>query len=155
MWREDYEDPKLDETLEGMWKDVEPLYNELHTYVKRKLEKMYSKLNKDNKLIPAHLLGNMWAQSWVNLYERTKPYNGSSIDVTAVMKEKNFTALQMFEISDKFFTDLGLPKNDMSYDVNRGAIIEKPKDRTITCHGEFLSLTCKLHFLITQSSSYS
>jgi peptidyl-dipeptidase A len=135
LWREDYEDEELEETLESMWKDVEPLYNELHKYVKNKLAKIYSQVDKNKDLIPAHILGNMWAQSWVNLYDRIKPFEGGSqIDVTSIMKDQNFTALKMFEMSDKFFMDLGLPPNDMSYDTAKGAIIEKPKDRVITCH---------------------
>lgn len=40
----------------------------------------------------------------------------------------------MFEKSDEFFKGLGLPPNDMSYNESRGAVINKPEDRTITCH---------------------
>lgn len=40
----------------------------------------------------------------------------------------------MFEESDRFYKALGLEPNDMSYDVSKGAIIEKP-EQTITCHG--------------------
>jgi peptidyl-dipeptidase A len=114
MWRESYEDEKFIENVDKMWSQVEPLYNELHTYVKRKLEKLYGdKMDKKSDLIPAHLLGNMWAQSWVNLYDRTKPYDdGSLIDVTDKLKE-NWSVIQMFEESDRFYKDLGLEPNDM------------------------------------------
>lgn len=68
MWRSKYEDDKLIETVDALWKEVEPLYNELHTYVLNELKLMYgSKIDKDAKLIPAHLLSNMWAQSWVRI----------------------------------------------------------------------------------------
>jgi peptidyl-dipeptidase A len=40
----------------------------------------------------------------------------------------------MFKMSDKFYTDLGLEINDMSYNESLGAVINKPTDRTITCH---------------------
>jgi peptidyl-dipeptidase A len=61
MWRESYEDDNFVANVDKMWSQVEPLYKELHTYVRRKLQKMYSKdMDKDSKLIPAHLLGNMW-----------------------------------------------------------------------------------------------
>lgn len=40
----------------------------------------------------------------------------------------------MFERSDDFFKGLGLPANDMSYNESLGAIINKPENRTITCH---------------------
>ncbi|CRL05281.1 CLUMA_CG018154, isoform A [Clunio marinus] len=135
MWRESYEDENFTDNVDKMWSEVEPLYNELHTYVKRKLEKIYDKeMDKDSDLIPAHLLGNMWAQSWVNIYERVKPFaSGSLIDVTENLQTK-FNVLQMFEESNRFYMDLGLENNDMSYNETLGAVIEKPTDRVITCH---------------------
>lgn len=122
-----------------MWLQVEPLYNELHTYVKRKLQAIYDKeMDKNSDLIPAHLLGNMWAQSWVNLYERIKPFkDGSLIDITKTLKEK-MSVLQMFEESDRFYKDLGLEPNDMSYNETLGAVINKPTDRVITCHASVI-----------------
>lgn len=136
MWRESYEDENFIANINRMWDEVKPLYKELHTYVKRKLLKIYGdKMDADDELIPAHLFGNMWAQSWVNLYDRIKPFkDGSLIDITDKLKEKKYTVLQMFEISDKFYKDLGLEPNDMSYDESKGAVINKPTDRTITCH---------------------
>ncbi len=75
------------------------------------------------------------AQSWVNLYERIKPFpDGSSIDVTDSMIRQNVSVLEMFELSDDFFQGLGLPPNNMSYDESLGAVINKPENRTITCH---------------------
>jgi peptidyl-dipeptidase A len=136
MWRESYEDKNLIENVDRMWSEVEPLYNELHTYVRRQLKKIYGdKMDDKDGMIPAHLLGNMWAQSWINLYEDIKPFkDGSSIDITENLKKKNVTVLEMFEISDKFYKDLGLPGNEMSYNETIGAIINKPTDRVITCH---------------------
>ena len=43
LWRSDYDDPNFAQTLERLWKQVEPLYNELHTYVRNKLLKLYGK----------------------------------------------------------------------------------------------------------------
>ena len=42
---------------------------------------------------------------------------------------KGYTARKMFELSDKFFTDLGLDK--MTDTFWRKSVIEKPKDRPI------------------------
>ena len=139
LWRESYEDDNFVANVDKMWIKVEPLYRELHTYVKRKLQKIYEKeMDKDSDLIPAHLLGNMWAQSWVNLYDRTKPFaNGSLIDITAKLN-KTRTILQMFEESDKFYKGLGLEPNDMSYNESLGAVIRKPDDRVITCHASVI-----------------
>jgi peptidyl-dipeptidase A len=58
MWRAKYEDKKLIEKVDELWKVVEPLYNELHKYVKNELRYMYGpKMNPKDKNIPAHLLG--------------------------------------------------------------------------------------------------
>ena len=70
MWRESYEDEKFVENVDKMWSQVEPLYNELHTYVRRKLQKMYSKdMDKNEDMIPAHLLGNMWVSFGAQMYQ--------------------------------------------------------------------------------------
>lgn len=90
-------------------------------------------INSNDTLIPAHLLGNMWAQSWVNLYDRIKPFSTSSdIDITASLLRNNFTALKIFQESDRFYQSLGLESNNMSY--TGASIIEKPDDRLIVCH---------------------
>lgn len=133
MWRDTYEDPNFIDNIESLWNKVKPLYSELQKFMKRKLAKMYSgKVKESEELIPAHLFGNMWAQSWINLYDATKPYEkGALIDTSEAMQKQNYTALKMFKMSDQFFKDLGLEPNDMSYGPN--AIIEKP-DREIACH---------------------
>ena len=45
LWRSDYDDPDFRNTLDRLWKQVEPLYNDLHTYVRNKLLKIYGKSN--------------------------------------------------------------------------------------------------------------
>lgn len=140
MWRDDYEDDNFEQTIDSLWKQVEPLYDELHKYVRRRLIDIYGdKMDQQGTLIPAHLLGNMWAQSWVNLYEKIKPFeHGSNIDITDALQAQKYNALKMFKTSNDFYMGLGLANNSMSYDTSRGAIIEKPKDRVITCHGKLL-----------------
>lgn len=79
MWRSDYEDPEFMEKVENIWKKVQPLYDALHEYTRYKLLNIYGdKMDRDDPLIPAHLLGNMWGQSWVNLFNRIKPFNTTS-----------------------------------------------------------------------------
>lgn len=135
MWRSRYEDDKLIEKVDKLWEQVEPLYDELHTYVRYKLLKIYgNKLDKADPYIQAHLLGNMWGQNWVHLYDRTKPFsNGSSFDVTDKMIAENVTIYNMFERSDQFYQSLGLPSSEMSYGPK--AMIERPDNGTqVACH---------------------
>jgi hypothetical protein len=76
----------------------------------------------------------MWAQTWGNLLSMSQPYQGvPSLDVTPAMVEQNYTAVQMFRISDKFFTDLGLIK--MPDEFWNKSMLVKPEDgREVTCH---------------------
>lgn len=78
-------------------------------------------------------MANVWSQSWVNLYDDTKPFKKSkNTDVTTKLKELKYDTLKMFQISDEFYQSLGLESNEMSYTGE--SIIEKPQDRIIQCH---------------------
>eukprot|EP00094_Tigriopus_californicus_P003982 TCALIF_03835-PA protein Name:"Similar to Ance Angiotensin-converting enzyme (Drosophila melanogaster)" AED:0.12 eAED:0.12 QI:128/0.66/0.42/1/1/1/7/0/623 len=84
--------------------------------------------------IPAHLLGNMWAQSWNNLGSFLKPFpDKPAIDVTDAMFEQGWTPKIMFEKAEDFFLSMGLPP--MREEFWNGSIIEKPDDgREMVCH---------------------
>ena len=79
----------LSAQLEEMWTGIEPLYKQLHAYVRRKLRIQYGRMVPLDGPIPAHLLGNMWAQSWSNLDDYTAPYPSKrSLDVTLTLKHQ-------------------------------------------------------------------
>ena len=76
LWRSGYDmtPEQFSADLERVWKQVEPLYKELHTYVRRKLIQKYgAAAQRKDGMIPAHLLGNMWAQEWGNIYDLVAP----------------------------------------------------------------------------------
>jgi peptidyl-dipeptidase A len=95
VWRGGY-DMKPDEfaaETERLWGQVKPLYNELHCFVRGKLNAKYGDavVSKTGK-IPSHLLGNMWAQQWSNIYPLLEPYKGvASLDVTSALKKQRET----------------------------------------------------------------
>ena len=61
MWRKRFEVDDLESIVDNLWKEVEPLYTELHKYVRYKLLDLYGdKMDKSDDMIPAHILGNMW-----------------------------------------------------------------------------------------------
>lgn len=41
MWLSAYEDSKFLDNMKAIWKKVEPLYDEIHTYTKKKLATIY------------------------------------------------------------------------------------------------------------------
>jgi len=132
-WRSWYEVDNLESAVAGLYADLKPLYEELHAYVRYKLSLKYpGKISKDGP-IPAHLFGNMWSQSWVNIYDLVEPFKGQpSLDVTKNLVGQNYTAKKMVELAESFFVSLGLKKLPQSfYDKS---MIEKPKDREVICH---------------------
>ncbi|CAL1265728.1 unnamed protein product [Larinioides sclopetarius] len=134
LWRESYESATFEEEVEELWQTIKPFYEQLHAYVRRRLMQQYPEIGiKADGPIPAHLLGNMWAQNWGNILEIAKPYpKKNSIDVTGNMEQKKMTALEMFKSSEDFFTSLGLIP--MTPEFWNRSIIEKPTDREMVCH---------------------
>lgn len=57
-WRSLYESKNLEQDLEQLYQDLQPLYLNLHAYVRRSLHRHYGSqhINLDGP-IPAHLLG--------------------------------------------------------------------------------------------------
>ena len=66
MWRSKYDMPpdEFTKELDRLWDQVRPLYLKLHAYVRMKLRAKYGDLVPASGPIPAHLLGNLWAQEW-------------------------------------------------------------------------------------------
>lgn len=133
-WRSWYEVDDLESDVEGLYNDLKPLYEELHAYVRFKLRQKYPGKFGEKDPIPAHLFGNMWSQSWINIYDLIEPYKGQpSLDVTPNMVKQKYTPLKMVQLAESFFTSIGLKKLPQSfYDKS---LIEKPSDgRNVICH---------------------
>ena len=75
MWRSKYDMPpdEFTKELDRLWDQVRPLYLKLHAYVRLKLREKYGDDVPENGPIPAHLLGNIWAQDWTNIYPLVAP----------------------------------------------------------------------------------
>jgi peptidyl-dipeptidase A len=164
VWRGAY-DMKPDEfaqETERLWGQVKPLYDELHCFVRGKLNAKYGDavVPKDGK-IPAHLLGNMWAQSWSNVYPLLEPYKGvASLDVTAALKKQRDAefarirseskartpeqiadashkadaemSVKMTKVAEDFYVSLGMPKLPDSF--WKKSMLTRPRDREVVCH---------------------
>lgn len=129
-WVQNYETENISEIVDALWEEVSPLYKKLHSFVRKKLNDIYPNKLPQDGTIPAHLLGNMWAQSWVNLYNNLT--QGSTLDVTPEMKRKGWNATKMFRTSESFFTSLGLePMTDTFW---KKSMTVKPEGRKVVCH---------------------
>ncbi|WP_041592842.1 M2 family metallopeptidase [Terriglobus roseus] len=76
LWRAGYDmkPAEFSAELNRAWTQLEPLYRELHTYVRHRLIAKYgAAADRKDGLIPAQLLGNTWAQEWGNIYDIVAP----------------------------------------------------------------------------------
>lgn len=136
LWRSNY-DMKPDEfsaEMERLWLQVKPLYDSLHTYTRWKLSEKYGKrLVPEDGPIPAHLLGNMWSQTWSNIYPLLKPEKGDAgYDLTKILIEKKTDAKEMVRYGEGFFTSLGLEPLPQTFWER--SLFVKPQDREVVCH---------------------
>ena len=136
MWREKYdmEPDAFAAEMERLWQQVKPLYDSLYTYTRRKLVQKYgTQIVPENGPIPAHLLGNMWAQTWSNIYPLLAPSGADrGYDLTAVLKGRNTDAQQMVRYGETFFTSVGFESLPQTF-WERSMFV-KPADREVVCH---------------------
>ncbi len=110
MWRSKYDMAPDDfaKELDRLWEQVRPLYVSLHAYVRWKLREKYGDVVPANGPIPAHLLGNIWAQDWTNIYKLVAPTDADpGYDLTDILKSRNTDPLQMVHYGENFFKSLG------------------------------------------------
>ena len=143
LWFSKYDMPAedfLDDT-DRVWSEVKPLYDALHCHVRAKLNEHYGDevISKTGPL-PVHMLGNMWGQSWSNIYDlvyEEKP-DSKYIDVTKIINEKSLSEIEMVEYAEDFFISMGfkpLPKTFWER-----SLFVKPRDRSVVCHASAWNL---------------
>ena len=70
QWRSKYETEDFEGDILRLYSELEPLYKELHAYIRRKLYDVYGgELINLQGPLPAHLLSDMWGRFWNNLYK--------------------------------------------------------------------------------------
>ena len=136
MWRSAYDMDPADfpAELDRLWGQVQPLYDALHCHVRARLAEKYGTgLVPVDGPIPAHLLGNMWAQSWDNIYEIVGPeHNAAGYDLSAILQAEKFDPIRMVRTGQAFFSSLGFAELPDTF-WNRSLFV-KPADRDVVCH---------------------
>jgi peptidyl-dipeptidase A len=145
LWRSNYDVPpdEFAAEMERLWLQVKPLYDSLYTYTRWKLSEKYGKqLVPENGPIPAHLLGNMWSQTWSNIYPLLKPERSDAgYDLTKILVAKKTDARQMVRYGEGFFTSLGLDPLPQTF-WDRSLFV-KPQDREVVCHASAWDVDAK------------
>jgi peptidyl-dipeptidase A len=144
MWRSNYDmsPEEFSAEVERLWRQVEPFYISLHTYVRKQLIKKYGKAaERPDGMIPAHLLGNMWAQEWGNVYPLVAPADGGQgYDLTKQLEKQGLgsgpatpdNAKKMVKYGENFFTSLGFAPLPQTFWER--SLFVKPQDRDVVCH---------------------
>ncbi|MEX6632783.1 M2 family metallopeptidase [Hyphococcus lacteus] len=136
MWRARYDLPPAEfaEETDRLWGQIKPLYDELHCHVRAKLNDQYGDdVVPLDQPIRADLLGNMWAQSWGNVYDLVAPGDADpGYDLTALLKNNGYDATKMVKTGEAFFSSLGFaPLPETFWERSQ---ITKPADREVACH---------------------
>jgi peptidyl-dipeptidase A len=136
LWRSGYDMPadEFSKVATHLWGQVKPLYDELHCYTRARLQKTYGADKvPSGKPIPAHLLGNMWAQQWGEIYPLVEPYKGvNDLNVTAALKAQKYDEVKITRQAESFYTSLGFPALPDSF--WKRSLLKQPRDRDVQCH---------------------
>ena len=136
LWRAGYDmtSDEFSAEVDRLWTQVKPLYDALHAHARRSLLKKYGPaVVPADGPIPAHLLGNIWAQQWGNVYDLMGvPSRGPAYDLTKLLEAKKTDAKGMVQYGDRFFTSLGF--EPMPKTFWERSLFTKPQDRDVVCH---------------------
>ena len=147
LWRSQYEmSPQaFSADMERLWQQVKPLYTALHTYTRYKLRQSYgAAVVPADGLIPAHLLGNMWSQTWDNLYPILKPASVTEGEdaLTAALVQNATTPVEMVRYAERFYQSLGMQELPSTF--WQRSLLTKPRDRDVVCHASAWDIDTQL-----------
>jgi peptidyl-dipeptidase A len=136
MWRSGYDMPPDEFTaeLERLWEQVRPLYESLHCHVRAGLgEEFGTAVVPEDEPIPAHLLGNMWSQTWANIYDAVGPSDSDpGYDLTRLLERRDVDEREMVRYGERFFSSLGFAPLPRTF-WDRSLFVQ-PVDRDVVCH---------------------
>lgn len=145
LWRAKYDMPAdaFSTELDRLWGQVEPFYEALHCHVRAELSNHYGEeIVPLDKPIPAHLLGNMWAQSWGNIYDIVKPKQEMLVpDVTKSLVDQGYNEVRMVKQAENFFSSLGF--EELPETFWERSMFQKPEGRNAQCHASAWNLDDK------------
>ena len=145
LWRAGYDMPpeQFAADVDRLWEQVRPLYLSLYTFVRARLSKKYGPgVVPPDGPIPAHLLGNPWAQQWGNIYPLLGlPENSSGYDLTELLRAKKLDAHGMVKYGENFYTSLGFAPLPNTFWER--SLFTKPADREVVCHASAWSIDNK------------
>jgi peptidyl-dipeptidase A len=138
LWRAGYDMPpdQFSADVDRLWEQVRPLYLSLHTFIRARLSQKYGRdVVPPDGPIPAHLLGNPWAQAWGNIFPLLGlPENSGGYDLTALLRAKKLDAHGMVKYGENFYKSLGFEPLPQTFWER--SLFVKPADREVVCHAD-------------------
>jgi peptidyl-dipeptidase A len=136
LWRSQYdmEPEAFSAELDRLWAQIKPLYDSLHCYVRGELNEQYGDdVAPKTGPIPAHLLGNMWAQQWGTIYNSVAPKDADpGYNVTELLAQNGYDETKMVKQAEGFFTSLGFGALPETFWTR--SMFVQPQDRDVVCH---------------------
>jgi peptidyl-dipeptidase A len=135
MWRAKYDlaPDAFTRELDRLWAQVRPLYVQLHAYVRKKLREKYGAAVPADGPIPAHLLGNIWAQDWSNVYDLVGAGPADpGFSITDILERRRMGPLDMVRVGERFYTSLGFEALPPTFWGR--SLFTRPADREVVCH---------------------
>jgi peptidyl-dipeptidase A len=134
-WLSNYDMPpaQMEHEVERLWGQMQPFYEQLHCYVRSRLNARYGDaVQPATGPIRADLLGNMWAQEWGNIADIVGPPTRGGYNLTTLLQQQHYDAPRIAHTGERFYTSLGLPALPDTF-WERSMIV-RPRDRDVVCH---------------------
>ena len=143
LWFSKYDMPGDEFLMETdrVWEEVKPLYDALHCHVRAKLNDHYGDdIVSTSDPLPVHMLGNMWGQSWSNIYDLVYPKQEelSTVNLTEMIEERKLSEIDMVEYAEDFFISIGFEALPDTFWER--SLFVKPVDRSVVCHASAWNL---------------
>ena len=136
LWRSKYDMPAdaFAAETDRLWRQVEPLYKQVHCYTRARLNARYGDaVQPKTGPIRADLLGNMWAQEWGNIYDVVAPRGGApAYNLEQRLRANHYDATKMVRAGENFYSSLGFAPLPETF--WQRSMITRPRDRDVVCH---------------------
>lgn len=135
LWRSWYDMPpdEFAKVVDRLWRQLEPLYRNLHCYTRARLNEKYGAIQPRTGPIRADLLSEVWAQDWSGIFDLLAPKNASlGYDLTEVLKSHGYDAVKLTRTAEAFYTSIGFAPLPQTF--WQRSMFVRPRDREVDCH---------------------
>ncbi|MBL8268882.1 M2 family metallopeptidase [Steroidobacter sp.] len=136
MWRSEYDvtPEALAREIDALWKQISPLYDELHCYARTKLNARYGdSVQPASGAIRADLTGNMWGQNWTGIWDVLVPTeSGATFDLEQALHANSYEPKKMVKAAEGFFVSLGMRSLPESFWAR--SQFTRPEGRDVDCN---------------------